>query len=500
MNNQENKLSHIIKLPNLDFKTQMNIPIDQNAHIKSVINVQPYIFNTNYECSTGKCDVRGKIGVKIVYLDVDNVCNTISHELDFNESVHDDKISSDTKILLYGDVVGTSATFDDKYLKISLSINAKLLGNIDFSLQPCDTTSPDLMLKKNEVSASQCVDTIKSRANINDTIRLPHRANKILNICILPTVEKTECNNNYLTIYGRSRVQVIYDVDNEEMCELKFYEEEQNWSYEVQANCQDNSLTPLSISIDNSNISFTTELNDTQTDINLEYDILTQLVVYNTIQLEYVEDLYSTTNDLEAHFSDLEFDHVQNMVCYKTCVDGEIQLNDNNAIDEILFTTNYSCLVTQSYFENNNIVLEGVLSTNLTYLNEQKEVNSINVDLPFSISKTYETKNNCELLNFEITPTSCKCKIKRGNTLSLDYEIHVLGYTNEKQHATMLDNITLGKTYDYGEIAFQITVAKPNETIWEFCKRTHTSQSDLHPCNKEIPPVFQGGEKIIIYR
>ena len=191
---------------------------------------------------------------------------------------------------------------------------------------------------------------------------------------------------------------------------------------------------------------------------------------------------------------------MQDLIVCSTSGGGELQLKEDNQIDEIVATVNHSCLITQSYTEQKSIVLEGVLLSNLIYMTEQREIKSMTCELPFSISKDFELDNNCQMLNFEITPTRCKTKVKRGNTLSLDYELSVNGYINKRQHSKVLDSIKQGKSFEYGDIAFQITVAKPNETVWDFCKRTHTSETELREYNKEIPPIFQGGEKVIIYR
>ena len=67
MNNlSNNKLSHIFNLPNLNFKTQMNISIDSNVHIKSIINIQSYLFDIETDTVNSKCNIKGKVGVKIL--------------------------------------------------------------------------------------------------------------------------------------------------------------------------------------------------------------------------------------------------------------------------------------------------------------------------------------------------------------------------------------------------------------------------------------------------
>lgn len=496
--NNENKLSHIIELPNLNFKTQMNIPIDANAHIKTIINIQPYLFDTKLECVNSKCEVKGKIGAKIIYLDIDNVYNTLTGEISFAENVLDNNLTGDVQVLMSNEQISSSVSFDDLHLKIDLSVNAKLVGNINLNLNLCDTENPDLISKKQTITTCCSVDKIDARNNLETNIKLPYRANKILNIAICPVVSKVESNSNYVTISGNSTIQVLYDVDSDTSCELKYFCNSYPFKYEVQANSNSDSIANVSLHLDNSSINFSCELNESETDIALDYDIVTNGFVFNPLSIEYCDDIYSTSSQIDTTFSEREFDNIQPLLTFGANVDGELQIADSTQIDEIISCINHSCLITQCYNEQNSIVLEGVITSNLIYMNEERQVLSLNCELPFSVSKNVDL--DCKTLNFDAVVVNCKTKIKRGNILALDYEIEIMGYTNVCKQAKMLSTIKYGEKIEYGDIAFQICVAKNGENLWDFCKRTHTTESQIKELNKEIPPVFQGGEKILIFR
>ena len=203
MSNQNQKISHIFNLPNLNFKTQMNIAVDSNAHIKNIINVQCYMFDTNLDAVTGKCNVKGKIGVKILYLDVDNVYNTITDETSFSEFVSAPDLTSDCKISMYNEQISNDITFDEKFLKLNLNVNAKLYGNIDIALNLPETNCEGLVCKCERVEANTCVERLDNKASDDCVITLPNRASKILSVNITPSVENIDCNSGYLTISGK---------------------------------------------------------------------------------------------------------------------------------------------------------------------------------------------------------------------------------------------------------------------------------------------------------
>ena len=127
----------------------MNIAIDSNAHIKTVINVYPYIYDCECDSLNGKCNIKGKIGIKILYIDVDNVYNTLTDEQSFNETINSQDITHDLKTYLYNEQITPSIEYDEKYLRVNLNVNAKLYANIDLGINSPDTNLDNLIAKKN---------------------------------------------------------------------------------------------------------------------------------------------------------------------------------------------------------------------------------------------------------------------------------------------------------------------------------------------------------------
>ena len=173
---------------------------------------------------------------------------------------------------------------------------------------------------------------------------------------------------------------------------------------------------------------------------------------------------------------------------------------DELNVDEILGMVNTSATITQRLFKDGVITIEGVVSGNLIYLDENKNINHLPTQLPYSINLKQDIQDEICGMQLLATPVSCKCKIKRGSTLMIDYELCVSGSVYTVSQISLIENIKYGKDYDYGDIAFQIYVAQPNENMWELCKRLHITQEQLVEYNKETPTNYVGGEKIVVYR
>jgi hypothetical protein len=181
-------------------------------------------------------------------------------------------------------------------------------------------------------------------------------------------------------------------------------------------------------------------------------------------------------------------------------VDAEITLADELNIDEIVGMVSTNSSIAQYSIKENSLIIEGVVNGNLIYFDENRELKQLATQLPYSITIKQEFVGDVCGLNINITPIGCKCKIKRGNTLMIDYELCITGCIYTKNNVDLIDNVKYGKSLDYGDITFQIYIAQPNETSWQLCKRLHITQEQLVEFNGEIPTNFLGGEKIIVYR
>ena len=73
MDNFENKITYVKNLARQNLNLTINTPIDSNADIKKIININTYVYDKKIETASNKAIISGKIGVKILYIDTDNI-------------------------------------------------------------------------------------------------------------------------------------------------------------------------------------------------------------------------------------------------------------------------------------------------------------------------------------------------------------------------------------------------------------------------------------------
>lgn len=495
------KYANTLNLPTLNFKSQTKLNIDSNASIKQVLNIETCLLDTQIEPMSNKALVKGSIGIKVMYVDMDNMFNTLSDTITFSENIINDNITSNSQIAISNNQFISEFENDDKSIHINVDGTIDCVCNTNNSLNLFNPSSENLICKKSIMQTCYCVEKINKNTSFNFDFKLETPINKILSYDSKVVIDDANCYDGYVLINGQILNTIIYESNNNGYNSIKVFNNSTPFKSEVEASaCNNDCFADMSAYINLNSTQITTDINETQTCFNMEYCIVTNGYIYKNINIDIIEDAYSLNNFVELVSNDYKLCNKMPYLKSIENVDTEITLADELNVDEILGIVNTSATITQHTIKENALTIEGVISGNLLYLDETREIKHLPTQVPYSISIKQEFENDITSLHLNIVPMGCKCKIKRGNTLMLDYELSVAGSIYTTNNVKLIDNIKLGKSVDYGNVAFQIYIAHTGETDWDLCKRLHITKEQLMNFNTELPSVFTGGEKVVVYR
>ena len=119
------KITFANNLSAVSFNTIISIPIDSNVNIKTILDISSYVYDEKVECVNGKAVVTGKVGLKLIYIDTDNMTNTISDNQSFSESFSDASITKDSYITLNNITIQNTVLSNDGILKVNCEVTLK---------------------------------------------------------------------------------------------------------------------------------------------------------------------------------------------------------------------------------------------------------------------------------------------------------------------------------------------------------------------------------------
>ena len=483
-----------------NINTLISVPIDTNVNIKTILNINTYIFDEKVECSNGKAIVNGKIGLKVLYIDTDNITNTLIDSQPFSETIIDNSISSDCFINLTNISVVNNIISSDSTLKINCDITFNPVIYINLGFNSNVSMSDKMISKKDRINTTKISQVINTSFDYTSNFETKDNITKIL--CQNSSFTPTEISSadNYMIVEGKLLTSLIYEVNNNELC-IKEVHDCFNIKIDVEAtNLTRENILDVCFSVDKSYDNISIELEDGNSIITVTDRIKVKGIALQPISVEIIEDIYSCENEIETNSSNREYIEHQNHKNLNETVFGEISLtNQETAIDEMVSNQVVNIEITNTYIKDSLVYIEGIISSSFVYIDENKEYKQKTLDLPFVINtKLEEEKLPCNYA--QIAVVSQKLKVKRGTIIEIEYEISVDCHLYKTNNKEIIDNVVIGKSLNFSNYDYQIFIAKPNETMWELCKRIKALPEDLLKLNKDLPESFNGGEKIIIKR
>lgn len=495
------KTVYVKTLNKINFNSTINIPIENNTNIKKILDINSYLFDTKVECGNEKAIISGRIGIKIVYLDSENTAGTIFENQPFTETFQDSSITTETYLNISNCNILNNVLSTEGILKISCEVNISPISYINLTFSNNVQSNEFLVSKKDQIVANNISTHVQTSFYHTTNFETMDKVSKILICNNYFNPEKTIVENGYISVEGKMKTTLLIEVLNEDSVTYKELYEINKIKYDVEINSLNkDDLVDLTYCVNKGFEEISTEVDNETNIITIKSNILVNGVVLNKSPIEIVNDLFSTQNQIETIISKREYIKNTNQFSVSETILNEITLStDETAIDEVIANLNINPETTNSYVKNGSVFIEGIVNSNLTYIDENKEIKQKNLEVPFVINTKVTAKVD-DCVHSQISIIDARIKIKRGTIIELEYSAYITLSVYEKESCEILDSYTLGKSLDNSKYDFQIYIAKPNETIWELCKRTKISPTDIYKFNNSLPDIMVGGEKIIVKR
>ncbi len=495
------KITYAKNLNKLNFSSLISVPINSNVNVKTILNVDSYIFDEKVECGNGKAIITGKLGVKVLYIDTDNISNIVNDSQSFSETFVDESITSDCFINISNASVVGNVLSSDKTLKINCDVNISPTLYLNLALNTSNSSFENMIVKKNEISTNTIACNVDTSFEYATNIETKDNVTKILCYDAYFTPSSLTSYDEYAVVEGKLYSKLLFESASDDESVIKEICDTFNLKSEINIpNITKDCLTDFNFSIDKSKENISTEIEDGNNIITISHNIKVNGVCIKSISIDLIDDMYSVDNEIEISTSKRDYTKNMQTEFVTDNISGEITLDDNEtAIDDIISNININAEITNHYLKDNNLYQEGIISSHIIYIDENKEIKHKPIDLPFVINTKIKI-DQLDCIHSCINILDNKIKVKRGTVIEFDYSVSIMINIYQKDTKDIIDNMVIGKPLDYSTVDYQIFIAKPNESVWDLCKRIKISPDDISKYNKNLPLIMEGGEKIVIKR
>lgn len=211
--------------------------------------------------------------------------------------------------------------------------------------------------------------------------------------------------------------------------------------------------------------------NAEDTVMRLEADIKMNAILYKDINVSIMRDACSTKNEIICQYTECDFTNFKHQLCLKDKISGSAELNEESeSIRRVLSSTVSRNCLTSLYTQDGMITVEGILSVNVIYEDNNTDVNSVLIELPYSLP--FDTDKACanDLLEAVACVEIMSSKVKRDREIDVTAMVCLSIGVHSPKHIKLVADIEIGAEITANMPAFVIYNAHENESLWDIAK------------------------------
>jgi hypothetical protein len=262
----------------------------------------------------------------------------------------------------------------------------------------------------------------------------------------------------------------------------------------------ENSSVEIEINVKKENLKFEQENIENGSNVIITVPLDLCFKAYEEIKIACASDLFSLKNNLEIVSNDYERTKIVSAMYFESKIEGSISLSEKEPrIDKLLGVSKGIIKPTNQYIKDGEIVLEGIVSVNVVYLNDETQtINCVKKDLPYIISEKTEVE-----ASFNICARLVLCDVdviaRRGRELFLDAKIKASVRIFGALKGTLITDAIMGEPLPMKEEAIEIYFGKAGDKMWDIAKELRTRPEVIVEQNPEINSPLSENCNIIIY-
>lgn len=310
--------------------------------------------------------------------------------------------------------------------------------------------------------------------------------------------------DGYLLVSGTLSVFLIYTAEEEGM-PLQYFTLEVPFEQKITEDISSEDMISGSfLSLDQYHITVVPDENGEDRLIDLAAEFIVEIKLYGNEEMQLVRDAYSTEVEIQPQWKDFTVQHLLVRNCAKTKVSDIVEMPKQQSVLQIC-NVEGSVSIDETERTAKGIMVEGVVGTQITYLN--KEENGALAATTFDIPFSYEIEINGmrDDVSYSIAPFLDQISAMQQNDnqieIKAEVSLEVLAFTNEQARAVLsmeVNPINLERKKALpGVIGY---IVKKDDTLWSIAKSFYTTVGRIKEINSLDSDQIRTGDKLVILK
>lgn len=476
------------------------INLENGENIEKVLALTANAGQTNLETFEKETKFSGEVFVNLFYLTSENKIDSISCTCSYQDTFKHDALKGEQKVKAEPRIVAvvpTSASEDTIKVLVTVEIDFILEGNA--LTEVYENNDSDFCVKAGEITLNVLAQDVSGEFPVAKVLDIKEKIKKVLLVDSGAIIKNTTTGNGFVAVQGEVYSYIVYAREDGSVTHAQISE---SFKEEFEADkATKESMVETNVYVSKKSTTLEIEEHEASTSLTLTTPLKVTLKVYNAESFSTVEDLYSLKNNLEVLSAQVSNTSLIAPKYFEGKIEGNLTLNDNNPrIDKVLAVSSPRHVVSNTYVSGGEVYVEGVVYSNLVYLNDETEsINSVEIEVPFVTSEKLSVDANIVAVKTQIALSDCDVIAKRGREIYFDCKIKAYSNFWEEKSFSVISGAVKGKEFAARDSAIEIYFAKTGETFWDIAKELKVAESVVKGQNPSVVSPLECDEKIVVY-
>ena len=497
MEELKNQLAHKEEKITKQITVECNVSVDDE--LEKVLSVTANVSSVSVELFDKEAKLNGEILMSVLYKTTDDQINTVSSSCNFDDVLKNDNILAEHKSFVNAKILSVSpSSLDNNNVKFVVVLEVELENTCNKDVEIYNSNDESICLKTDEMQVTKLCGINCAQFNVESNSTLNENIKKVLCVDSNVVVNETTAGEGYVVINGTVCTYLVvlteenkfksHQICNEFKQEIEFAE--------MTSDC----LNEVCVSVKKQDIKVTLE-EGAQLSLNIVVPVKACVKQYKQQTIDVVSDVYGTKFELELEKKQFDNVNFYKPKYFESKIEGNLVLSENEPrIDKVLANSAPTLKVTNSYFADGNVYIEGIINTNVIYLNDEDEqIYSVEMEVPFKVSEKTSLEQENVNVNVISMVSDCDCMAKRGREIFFDCKLKTYAQFSSVCNYEVLSSVKQGRVYPQNESAIEIYFAKKGNTVWDIAKELKITEETLLTQNPDLMSPLENDEKVIVY-
>ncbi|MBR4406758.1 MAG: hypothetical protein IKT27_00390 [Clostridia bacterium] len=451
----------------------------------------------NAEPMTKELSYSGKAIFEVQYLDTENKAKKYVNTVPFlNKFIHE-SISPSVKVSLVPKVSNIEVDSISEKINAVVNLEATIynIGEIEVITGGDD----NLCIQTSEEFTESLLKEDCTIFNEEITVDITEKMSNVLGVKSCVIVKDVIPNKDFFTVEGEVQTVVKYINSGDEIDRVETMNFSENFRREIEVVGLTNE-GKVDVCAHIKYDAYKYDVNRETNKIDIVAPINICFKAFDKMQVNVANDLFSITHALSVVTNSYSKTEMQTPEYFEAKVEGSISIEDTQPrIDKIIGFSNANLNVTNFYVQDGVFVVEGIVSFDIAYLNDEMgNVITTHIEIPFSINTKLQIDNDAVLFP-QIDLADVEVTARRGREIYLDAKLKSLVNYAKKVNGAVITNAEQGEMYDEKKYAIEIYFGKKGDDLWDIARELRIKPETISIQNPNLILPLEQNENVVVY-